>query len=116
MQQLRPNCQINIPASSNCFAVMATVYIIVLNGHKLRALGKVLIFLNKVLFLSSSGFPCSSVGKEFACNLEDPGLIPGSGRSPGEGNGNPLQYSCLENPHERRSLAGYSLWGRNSRT
>ena len=49
MQQLRPNCQINIPASSNCFAVMATVYIIVLNGHKLRALGKVLTFLNKVL-------------------------------------------------------------------
>ena len=40
----------------------------------------------------------SSVGRESACNGEDPGLIPGSGRSPGEGNGNPLQYSCLENP------------------
>ena len=40
----------------------------------------------------------SSVGKESACNAEDLGLIPGSGRSPGEGNGNPLQYSCLENP------------------
>ena len=39
----------------------------------------------------------SSVGKESACNAEDLGLIPGSGRSPGEGNGNPLQYSCLEN-------------------
>ena len=37
------------------------------------------------------------------------GSIPGSGRSPGEGNGNPLQYSCLENPHGQRSLAGYSL-------
>ena len=36
--------------------------------------------------------------KAFACNAGDPGLIPGSGRSPGEGNGNPLQYSCLENP------------------
>ena len=47
------------------------------------------------------GFPCSSVGKEFACDAGDLGLIPGSGRSPGEGNGNPLQYSCLENPTDR---------------
>ena len=39
------------------------------------------------------GFPVSSVGKESACNAEDPGLIPGSGRSPGEGIGHPLQYS-----------------------
>ena len=38
--------------------------------------------------------------KVSACNAEDPGLIPGSGRSPGEGNGNPLQYSCLENSME----------------
>ena len=47
------------------------------------------------------GFPHSSVGKESACNAEDAGLIPGSGRSPREGNGNPLQYSCLENPKDR---------------
>ena len=47
------------------------------------------------------GFPHSSIGKESACNAEDSGLTPGSGRSPGEGNGNPLQYSCLENPMER---------------
>ena len=46
-----------------------------------------------------------------AHNAEDPGLIPGLGRSPGGGNGNPLQYSCLENPHGQRSLAGYSPWG-----
>jgi len=39
-----------------------------------------------------------SDGKASACNAEDPALIPGSGRSPGEGNGNPLQHSCLENP------------------
>ena len=38
------------------------------------------------------------VKKASACNAGDPGLIPGSGRSPGEGDGNPLQYSCLENP------------------
>ena len=47
------------------------------------------------------GFPYSSVDKESACNAGDPGLIPGSGRPSGEGNGNPLQYSCLENPMER---------------
>ena len=43
-------------------------------------------------------FPDSSVGQESACNAGDPSLIPGSGRSPGEGIGYPLQYSCLENP------------------
>ena len=43
------------------------------------------------------GFPDSSVGKEMACNARDPGSIPGSGRSPGEGKGYPLQYSGLEN-------------------
>ena len=48
-----------------------------------------------------------------ACNTGDTGDVgstPGSGRSPGEGNGNPLQYSCLKNPHGQRSLAGYSPW------
>ena len=44
------------------------------------------------------GLPGGSDGKESARNVGNPGLIPGSGRSPGEGNGNPLQYSCLENP------------------
>ena len=42
-----------------------------------------------------------SDGRKSACNAEDPGLIPGSGRSPAEGNSNPLQYSCLENPMDR---------------
>ena len=49
------------------------------------------------------GFPHSSVSKESACNARDPGSIPGLGRFPGEGNGNPLQYSCLENPMGRRA-------------
>ena len=44
------------------------------------------------------GFPGGSDGKESACSVGDPGLIPGSGRSPGEGHGNPLQYFCLGNP------------------
>ena len=55
------------------------------------------------------GFPGGSDGKAFACNAGDPDSIPGSGRSPGEGNGNTLQYSCLENG--QRSLVGYSPWG-----
>ena len=42
------------------------------------------------------GFPGGSDGKESACKVGDPGSIPGLGRSPGEGNGNPLQYSCLQ--------------------
>ena len=47
------------------------------------------------------GFPGGSVGKESACNAGDLGLIPGSGKFPGEGNGNPLQYYCLKNPMDR---------------
>ena len=47
------------------------------------------------------GFPCSSVSKESACSAGDLGLIPGLGRSPGEGNGNPLQYCCRENPMDK---------------
>ena len=46
-------------------------------------------------------FPCSSDGKESACSAGDPGSIPGSGRYAGEGNSNPVQYSCLENPLDR---------------
>ena len=52
--------------------------------------------------------PGGSDGKESACNVRP---IPGSGQSPGQGNGNPLQYSYLENHHEQRSLMGYSSWG-----
>ena len=56
-------------------------------------------------------FTGGSDGKESACNAGDLGLIPGLGRSPGGRHRNPLQYSCLENPHGQRSLAGYSPWG-----
>ena len=50
----------------------------------------------------------SSLGKESACNAGDWGSIPGSGISPGEGNGNPLYYSCLEKSHGQKSLTGYT--------
>ena len=51
-----------------------------------------------------SGLPWWLSGKESACNVGDLSLIPGSRRSPREGNGNPLQYSCLENPTDRGAL------------
>ena len=57
---------------------------------------------------SHQGFPSASDSKESTSNVGDTGLIPGSGRSLGGGNGNPLQYSCHENS---MSLAGYSPWG-----
>ena len=58
------------------------------------------------------GFSGDSDGTEPTGNAGDLGSIPGLGRSPGGGHGNPLQYSCLENPHGQRSLAGYSPWRR----
>ena len=62
------------------------------------------------------GFPDGSDSKESTCNAGDLGSIPGLGRSPGGGHGNLLQYSCLENPHGQKSLAGWSPWGPKSRT
>ena len=56
-------------------------------------------------------FPDGSDSKESTCSPEDLGSIPGLGRSPGGGHGNPLQCSCLENPHGQRSLVGYSPQG-----
>ena len=58
-----------------------------------------------------SGFPGGSDDKESTCNAGDVGSIPGLERSPGGGHGNPLQYSCLENPHGQRNLVCYSPWG-----
>ena len=57
-------------------------------------------FGNKCTLNSTVGLPGGSMVKNLPASLEDPGLIPRLGRSPGEGNGNPLQYSCLENPME----------------
>ena len=62
--------------------------------------------------MAPSGFPGVSESKESACSAEDLGSIPGLERSPGEGNGNPIQYPCLEKSHGQRSLVGCSPWGR----
>ena len=61
--------------------------------------------------LLSVGFPGSSAGNESACNAGDLGSILQLGRSPRERQSNPLRDSCLENPHEQRSLVGCSSWG-----
>ena len=57
------------------------------------------------------GFPGGAVVKNPPANARDVGLIPGLGRCPGVGNGNPLQYSCLENSLDRGSWGGSSPWG-----
>ena len=64
----------------------------------------------------NEGFPDSSVGKESACNVGDPGLIPGLGRSAGEGNGNPLHCTCLENPMDRGARGAIVYGVAKSRT
>ena len=65
----------------------------------------------KFFFLKIWDFPGSSASKESARNVGDLGLIPGSGRSPGEGNGNSLQYSCLENSMDKEPGGIESLRG-----
>ena len=62
-------------------------------GYSLVVVHRLLIALAPLVV----GFPSSSDGEAFDCNAGDPGSIPGLGRSPGEGNGSSLQYSCLEN-------------------
>ena len=62
--------------------------------------GLQLCLFYKVGITIKGGFPGGSDGEESTCNVGDPGLISGPGRSPGEGHGYPLQYSCLENPRD----------------
>ena len=76
-----------------------------------RSLGKGSSYSSGETHTDIEGFPGGSAGKESVCNVGDLGLIPRLGRSPGGGLGNPLQYSCLKNPHGQRSLVGYSPWG-----
>ena len=84
-QMIRGQCFLWIPLCSLKHTILCLLYV---KGH-----------FTPTMVLQ--GFPSGSDSKESACNAGDPGLIPGSGRSPGEGNGYPLQYSCLENPMDR---------------
>ena len=66
-----------------------------------------------IIVKHNEGFPSGSDGKESACSVGDLGSIPGLGKSPGERNGNPLQYSCLANPTDRRAWRGMTVpWDR----
>ena len=83
------------------FYSIAAISVSLRRSHGVKSnLGISLTHKTVCLFLTlmSKGLHCSSDGKQSACNTEDPGSIPGLGRSSGEGNGNPLQYSCLEIP------------------
>ena len=64
---------------------------------------KIKKYLFRTGIVKDWGFPCSSISKESACSSGNLGLIPGSERSSGEGNGNPLHYSCLENLMDRKA-------------
>ena len=72
------------------------------------------VYINVIQFVCVCvcvyGFTGGSDGKASACSVGDLDSTPGSARFPGDGHGNPLQYSCLENPHGQRSLVGYSPW------
>ena len=94
-QNLHISTALNYPNNSNFYFILYSIYF-----------SKNLISKNWVKI-------SSLVSKESAWNAGDLCLIPGLGRSPGGGHGNPLQYSYVENPHEQRSLAGYSPWGCN---
>ena len=74
--------------------------------------GKHTIYGKEIIKLSPLGFLSGSAVKNLSANARDVGSIPGSGRSPRKGNGNPLQYSCLGNPMNRGTWQGYSPWGR----
>ena len=67
--------------------------------------------INEKMSTKEIGLPGGSDSKKLACNAGDPGSIPGLERSPGEGNGNPFQYSCLENPMDREEPGGLQSMG-----
>ena len=80
------------------------------NGALCQACWFYHIFKQKKKKFKKVGFPVGSDSKESTCNARDLGSVPGMGRSLGERNGNPLQYSYLEKSHEQGSLVGYSPW------
>ena len=84
-------------------------YYFILNEYLISVLFHFPSFMFLFFFKFSITYSGSD-SKDSVCNARDPGASPGWGRSPRGGHGNPLQYSCLENPHGQRSLVGYSPW------
>ena len=79
------------------------IYVVAQSRTRLKRLSssKTYLVFKRIYIHFREGFPGGSDGKESAYSVGDLGSIPGSGRSSGEGNGNPLQYSCLENPIDK---------------
>ena len=99
-----------------CYFNLSSVFILIkiIHAHSFKNE----IILQGLLLKTTLPISCSSgtslvaqIVKNRPAMPGDQGSIPGLGRSPGEVNGNPLQYSCLENPMDKRSLVGYSPWG-----
>ena len=88
------------PSEKSCSSLFNIILCRNKKNYK-RLLILTIFFLINVYFIL--GFPGGSDSKESTCNVGDLGSIPGSGRYPGEGNGNPLQYSCLRNPMDREA-------------
>ena len=110
--------------SSKASILWCAAFFIVQLSHPYMTTGKIIAltrwtFVSRVmslLFNMLSDFPGGSDGKASVYNAGDPGLIPGSGGSPGEGNGSPLQCFCLENPMDRRALGATVHGTAKSRT
>ena len=96
-----------------CVCVCVCVYMYISGEHYTY---QVVCVCVHIYIYICRGFPGGSVGKESTHSAEDLGSILGLRRSSGGGHGNPLQYSCLENPNGQRSMAGCSLWVANSQT
>ena len=85
---------------------------LILNKSSLNTYVKVAkVYYSFIHSLGGGAFPGGSAGEESAHNAGDLGLIAGLETPPGEGYGDPLQYSCLDKPHGQKCLAGYSPWG-----
>ena len=93
-----------LPAEVECLGIVP--FVLNLSGFTHFSNYLVLLILVCVM-----GFPGGSDSKESASNVGVLGSVPGLGGSPGDGNGYPLQYSCLKKSHGLRNLGSYSLWG-----
>jgi len=99
-----------------CTVILSSVFILIkiIHAHSFKneiILQGLLLKTTLPISRSSGTSLVAQMVKNRPAMPGDPSSIPGLGRSPGEGNGNPLQYSCLENPMDKRSLVGYSPWG-----
>ena len=83
--------------------------VMAIHHFKMKTKASLMVQWLSICLTMQEGFPGGASGQESACNAADMGSTPGSGRSPGGGHGDPVQSSCLENPHGQRSMVGYSL-------